>query len=71
MSTRADALILPADTPVSEVEIKKALLFFDSVTLPNPADYALVNEGEKEIESGNYITNEDLDLEIRQWLTKN
>lgn len=46
MSTRADALILPADTPVSEVEIKKALLFFDSVTLPNPADYALVNEGE-------------------------
>ena len=32
---------------------------------------SLVNEGEKEIESGNYITNEDLDLEISQWLTKN
>lgn len=43
---RADALILPADAPISEVEVKKALLFFDSVTLPNPLDYALVNEGE-------------------------
>lgn len=45
-SIRSDALIIPADAPISEVEVKKALLFFDSVTLPNPMDYALVNEGE-------------------------
>jgi predicted transcriptional regulator len=30
----------------------------------------MVNEGEKEIEAGNFITNEDLDLEIKQWLKK-
>lgn len=46
MDERADALFLPSDTPISEIEVKRGLLFFDSVTLPNPADYALVNEGE-------------------------
>ncbi len=31
----------------------------------------MINEGGKEIEEGKFITNEDLDLEIKQWLAKN
>ena len=30
----------------------------------------IINEAEKEIEAGNFISNEDLELEIKQWLTK-
>jgi len=46
MSNRYDALILPADSAPVEAEVKKSLLFFDSVTLANPADYALVHDRE-------------------------
>lgn len=46
MSDRADALILPSDAAISETELKKSVLFFDSVTLANPSDAALVNDGE-------------------------
>ena len=46
MTTRADALILPADTPLTSAELKKNLLFFDSVTLANPTDAALINDGD-------------------------
>lgn len=46
MNARVDAFILPADDPANESEIKKSLLFFDSVTLPDPADRALLNDGD-------------------------
>jgi len=48
MVERCDALIVPADDSPSDVAIKKAILFFDSVTLANPADLALVNHMEVE-----------------------
>jgi len=46
MSERADAIILPGDHAPKGGELKKNLLFFDSLTLANPSDSALVNEGE-------------------------
>lgn len=46
MTERCDALIIPADSPPSGATLKKAVLFFDSVTLANPADRALVNDRE-------------------------
>ena len=46
MSDRVDALILPGDEPIKDVTLKKHLLFFDSLTLANPADEALINEGD-------------------------
>lgn len=48
MSDRADALILPGDSAVPEIELKKSVLFFDSVTIANHKDVALVNESEVE-----------------------
>jgi len=48
MSERSNVLILPGDSAPSSREMKKALLFFDSVTLANPKDQALVNEMEVE-----------------------
>lgn len=46
MSDRVDALILPGDEPIKDVTLKKHLLFFDSLTLANPADESLINEGD-------------------------
>ncbi|NBF05306.1 hypothetical protein GV819_23740 [Pseudomonas sp. Fl5BN2] len=46
MAESFDALIVPADNSPSDVAIKKAILFFDSVTLVNPVDRALVNNME-------------------------
>jgi hypothetical protein len=46
VTERCDALIIPADSPPSGATLKKAVLFFDSVTLANPADRALVNDRE-------------------------
>jgi len=46
MVERADALIIPADNFASDAALKKMVLFFDSVTLVNSSDSALVNEFE-------------------------
>lgn len=46
MVERADALIIPADNFANDAALKKMVLFFDSVTLVNSSDSALVNEFE-------------------------
>ena len=46
MVERFDALIVPADNCPDEVAVKKSILFFDSVTLANSTDSALVNDME-------------------------
>ncbi len=46
MNTRSDALILPSDRPVEDGQLKKMLLFFDSVTIGHPDDYALIHNKE-------------------------
>lgn len=46
MTTRLDTIILPDDAPLKDGHLKKLLLFFDSVTVSNPDDYALVHEKE-------------------------
>lgn len=46
MATRLDTIILPDDAPLKDGHLKKLLLFFDSVTVSNPDDYALVHEKE-------------------------
>jgi len=40
------ALLLPSDTPPKSSTLKRLLLFFDRVVLPDPEDRAVVNEGE-------------------------
>lgn len=46
MPTRLDGLIIPGDAPPSGANVKRQILFFDSVTLIHPEDSALVNEDE-------------------------
>lgn len=46
MTVRIDALVLPGDEPIDPITLKKHLLFFDSLTLANPADAALINSGD-------------------------
>ncbi len=48
MSERCDALLLPADDAPVNAQLKKSVLFFDSVTLANVADAALVNDRDVE-----------------------
>ncbi|WP_143433166.1 hypothetical protein [Herbaspirillum camelliae] len=46
MSERSDALLLPADDAPFNAQLKKSVLFFDSVTLANVADAALINRND-------------------------
>lgn len=46
MTTRLDALLLPSDAPPKQSSIKRNVLFFDSVSLVDPSDESLINEGE-------------------------
>jgi hypothetical protein len=46
MAERSHVLIMPSDDFTSELAIKKTILFFDSVTLANAHDAALVNSEE-------------------------
>lgn len=43
MSERSDALLLPGDDAPLTAQLKKSVLFFDSVTLAHVADAALIN----------------------------
>ena len=40
------SLILPGESPPSESQLKRQLLFFDSILIIHPDDRALINEGE-------------------------
>lgn len=48
MTTRLDALLLPSDAPPKQSNIKRNVLFFDSVSLIDPSDKSLVNDREIE-----------------------
>ena len=40
------ALIVPGETPPSETTLKRALLFFDAIHVPDLRDSAIINDGE-------------------------
>ncbi len=40
------ALVLPADTPIRRSTLKRLVLYFDTVSLVDPSDRALLNERE-------------------------
>ncbi len=46
MTSRLDVLLLPGDAPPKHSNIKRNVLFFDSVSLVDPNDKSLVNDGE-------------------------